>query len=128
MVGGEGLGYDPPEMTGSAFLAEGVVVADKLRVVRVLGTGGMGEVYEVEHLNPEVNIELGIAGIAGNREQVKKQFSGCSEDQYTLMAIGNFNHYGSTKSCTEYNFDYDDAVLEAYKEYSDASGWAAHAY
>jgi hypothetical protein len=78
--------------------------------------------------NPEVNIELGIAGIAGNREQVKKQFPGCSEEQYTLMAIGNFNHYGSTKSCTEYNFDYDNAVLEAYKEYSDASGWPAHPY
>ena len=55
--------------------------------------------------NPAVNIELGIAGIAGNRAQVKKQFPGCTEDQYTMMAIGNFNSYGSTKSCTVYNFD-----------------------
>lgn len=78
--------------------------------------------------NPEVNIELGIAGIAGNREQMKQQFSGCTEEQYTLMAIGSFNSYGSTKSCTEYNFDYDNAVLEAYQSYSDASGWKAHAY
>jgi hypothetical protein len=78
--------------------------------------------------NPEVNIELGIAGIAGNRAQVKKQFSGCTEDQYTMMAIGNFNSYGSTKSCTVYNFAYDNAVLDAYKNYSTASGWAAHPY
>src|SRR5262249_36639066 len=41
--------------------------------------------------NPEVNIELGIAGIAGNRMQVKQMFPGCTEDQYTMMAIGNFN-------------------------------------
>lgn len=78
--------------------------------------------------NPDVNIELGIAGIAYNREQVRQQFPGCTEDQYTLMAVGNYNSYGSTKSCTEYNFDYDDAVLEAYKAYSAAAGWPAHAY
>ena len=78
--------------------------------------------------NPEVNIELGIAGIAGNRAQAKQQFPGCTEEQYTLMAIGNFNSYGSTKSCTEYNFTYDDAVLQAYQQYSAASGWPARPY
>jgi hypothetical protein len=78
--------------------------------------------------NPEVNIQLGIAGIAGNRAQVKQQFPGCTEDQYTLMAVGNFNDYGSTKSCTVYNTTYDDSVLAAYKMYSTASGWPAHAY
>ncbi len=78
--------------------------------------------------NPWVNIELGIAGIAGNRAQVKQQFPGCTEEQYTLMAIGNYNSYGSTKSCTVYNTTYDDAVLAAYRNYSTASGWPAHAY
>jgi len=78
--------------------------------------------------NPDVSIELGIAGIAGNRAQVKKTFPGCTEEQYTLMAIGNFNSYGSTKSCTQYNADYDNAVLDAYKQYSAASGWPPRAY
>jgi hypothetical protein len=78
--------------------------------------------------NPVVNIELGIAGIAGNRAQVKKQFPGCTEDQYTMMAVGNFNSYGSTKSCTVYNSQYDNSVLDAYKQYAAASGWPAHAY
>ena len=78
--------------------------------------------------NPVVNIELGIAGIAGNRAQVMEKFPGCTEDQYTMMAIGNFNSYGSTKSCTTYNFEYDRAVLEAYDEYSAAAGWPAHSY
>ena len=78
--------------------------------------------------NPVVNVELGIAGIAGNRAQVKKQFPGCTEEQYTLMAIGNYNSYGSTKSCTVYNTTYDSAVLDAYTKYSAAAGWATHAY
>jgi hypothetical protein len=78
--------------------------------------------------NPDVAIELGIAGIAYNRAQAKTQFPDCTEEQYTMMAIGNFNSYGSTKSCTEYNFEYDNAVLDAYKEYSTASGWQAHSY
>ena len=78
--------------------------------------------------NPAVAIELGISGIAGNRQQEKTKFPGCTEDQYTMMAIGDFNSYGSTKSCTVYNTDYDNAVLDAYKQYSTASGWPAHAY
>jgi hypothetical protein len=78
--------------------------------------------------NPEINIALGIAGIACNRAQAKAQFSGCTEDQYTMMAVGNFNSYGSTKSCTEYNAAYDNAVLDAYKSYSTAAGWPAHPY
>ncbi len=78
--------------------------------------------------NPSVNIEIGISGIAGNRAQVQKQFPGCTTDQYTLMAIGNYNNYGSTKSCTEYNTDYDNGVLAAYKQYAAAAGYAAHSY
>ena len=59
---------------------------------------------------------------------MEKQFPGCTVDQYTLMAIGNFNDYGSTTSCTAYNTTYDDAVLAAYTTYAAASGWPAHAY
>ena len=78
--------------------------------------------------NPVVNIELGIAGIACNRAQAKAAFAGCTEDQYTMMAVGNFNSYGSTQSCTIYNFDYDTAVVNAYNTYSTAAGWTAHPY
>ena len=78
--------------------------------------------------NPDVNIESGVAAVAGNRADVKKDFPGCTEEQYTLMAIGNFNSYGSTKSCTEYNTAYDEAVLDAYGQYAAASGWPARTY
>ena len=50
--------------------------------------------------NPDINIEIGISGVAGNRKQEQQKFSGCTVDQYTMMAIGDYNSYGSTKSCT----------------------------
>jgi Transglycosylase SLT domain len=78
--------------------------------------------------NPEVNIEIGISGVAGNRAQEMKKFPGCTTEQYTLMAVGDYNSYGSTKSCTEYNTDYDNPMLDAYKQYATAAGYAAHNY
>lgn len=78
--------------------------------------------------NPENNIHAGIGGVAGNRAQVEKMFPGCTTDQYTMMAVGNYNSYGSTKSCTQVNQAYDDSVLMAYKQYAAAAGYPAHAY
>jgi hypothetical protein len=78
--------------------------------------------------NPVVNIEIGISIISRNRVRMMESFSGCTEDQYTMMAVGEYHSYQSTQSCTEHNFDYDSAVLEAYDEYSAAAGWPAHSY
>jgi hypothetical protein len=78
--------------------------------------------------NPNVNIEVGISGVAGNRAQVEKQFPGCTVDQYTMMAVGNYNNYGSTTSCTQYNMPYDTAVVAAYRQYAAAAGYPAHDY
>jgi hypothetical protein len=45
------------------------------------------------------------------------------------MAIGNCNSYGSTKSRTVYNTDYDNnLVLPHYQKYCTASGWTPRAY
>jgi len=44
------------------------------------------------------------------------------------MAIGNYNSYGSTMSCTVYNTSYDNSVLQAYRQYTSAAGYAAHGY
>jgi hypothetical protein len=78
--------------------------------------------------NPDVNIHIGVAGFAGNRAEVKQLFPGCTEDQYTLMALGNLSSHGSTKGCTVYNQDYIDYIMPAYEEYSAAAGYAAHPY
>jgi hypothetical protein len=78
--------------------------------------------------NPDVNIQIGVAGVAGNRAQVEQQFPGCTVDQYTMMAVGNYNSYGSTKSCTQYNTAYDDPLIMAYQQYATAAGYMAHPY
>jgi len=78
--------------------------------------------------NPNINVDVGIYGVNDNRMQEKAKFSGCTEDQYTLMAIGDYNSYGSTTSCTNYNTTYDNLVLDAYRMYSTAAGYPAHAY
>ena len=78
--------------------------------------------------NPDVNVDVGIYGVSDNRAQEKMKFSGCTEEQYTLMAVGDYNSYGSTKSCTVYNTAYDNPMLDAYKMYSVAAGYTQHPY
>ncbi len=78
--------------------------------------------------NPDVNVDVGIFGVSSNRAQEKAKFPGCTEDQYTLMAVGDYNSYGSTTSCTNYNTAYDDPMLTAYQQYAAAAGYPAHPY
>jgi hypothetical protein len=78
--------------------------------------------------NPNINIQLGISGVAGNRKQVEMQFPGCTTDQYTMMAIGNYNSYGSTMSCTVYNNAYDGPLVMAYQTYAAAANYPARPY
>lgn len=78
--------------------------------------------------NPENNVDVGIYGVHDNRMQEKAKYSDCTEEQYTLMAVGDYNSYGSTKSCTQYNTTYDEPMLDAYKMYSTAAGYPQHPY
>lgn len=84
--------------------------------------------FEGSIYNPDVNVHVGIAGFAGNRAEVEQLYPGCTEDQYTLMALGNLSSHGSTTGCTEYNTEYIDYILPAYFEYCDAAGYAPHDY
>ncbi len=78
--------------------------------------------------NPDVNIDVGVFGLSDNRRQEKMKFAGCTDDQYTLMALGDYNSYGSTTSCTQVNQTYDDLVIAAYQQYATAANYAAHPY
>jgi hypothetical protein len=78
--------------------------------------------------NPENNVKIGIYGLHDNRMQEKTKFAGCTEDQYTLMAMGDYNSYGSTKSCTQLNTSYDNLVLDAYDMYAQAAGYTKRPY
>ena len=78
--------------------------------------------------HPANNVEIGVAFLAGNRDEVEGQFSGCTEDQYTLMALSNYANHGSAQGCTTINRTYIDVVLDAYRMYCAAAGYAAHPY
>jgi hypothetical protein len=93
-----------------------------------LTTDRDSEDFESSIYNPDVNIHIGVAGFAGNRAEVKQLFAGCTEDQYTLGALGNLSSHGSTTGCTEYNQEYIDYIMPAYLEYCAAAGYAPHAY
>jgi len=109
---------------GGAPNAPGLLANGQPDLVKDMSNAGWsGSVF-----NPDVNIEIGIAGFADNRAQEMKKFPGCSADQYTMMAMGDYNSYGSTKSCTEINTDYSNLVLPAYKQYATAAGYTPHSY
>ena len=93
-----------------------------------LTTDKTSSTWATSIFNPEINVDVGIAGVAGNRKQEQQKFSGCTVDQYTMMAIGDYNSYGSTQSCTVYNTAYTSIVLDAYNQYAAAAGYPAHAY
>jgi tRNA A-37 threonylcarbamoyl transferase component Bud32 len=59
---------------GPRVLADGVVVADRYRVTRLLGRGGMGEVYEVEDLTLRERVALKTvhAGLAHDERMVER--------------------------------------------------------
>ena len=52
----------------------GQVIADRYRLVRKLGEGGMGEVYEAEHIHIEKRVALKLlrAEIMSNQEAVTR--------------------------------------------------------
>ena len=79
-------------------------------------------------LNPTNNIEIGVSFLADNRMQEIQKYPGCTTDQYTMMALGDYASYGSTKSCTSVNKQYLDLILTAYNMYATAAGYAPHPY
>jgi hypothetical protein len=84
--------------------------------------------YASSVFNPSINAQIGIGGFHDNRQQVMQMFAGCTEEQYTLMALGNYANYGSTMSCTVYNTDYTNLVLGTYHMYAAAAGYPEHPY
>jgi hypothetical protein len=93
-----------------------------------LTTDPSSSAWAASIFNPNVNIEVGVATLARHRMEVEQQFPGCTVDQYTMMAVGNYDDNGSATSCTQVNTAYDDAVLMAYQGYAAAAGYPAHDY
>lgn len=84
--------------------------------------------FETSIFKPAINIEVGIAGLAGNRTEVEGLFPGCTEDEYTLMALSNYANHGSAQGCAMINHDYVDRVLTDYRIYAEAAGYPPRPY
>lgn len=78
--------------------------------------------------NPAINIEIGVSFLAGNRDEVEGLYPGCTEDQYTMMAMSNYANHGSAMGCTQINRSYIDGLLVTYREYAMAAGYTPHPY
>jgi serine/threonine-protein kinase len=67
-------GATVPTDTGTSGLHEGELIEGKYRVVRLMGSGGMGSVYEGENrrIGRRVAIKVLHAGVAGDRRLVER--------------------------------------------------------
>jgi hypothetical protein len=77
--------------------------------------------------NPVVNVGEGIRALAVNRAELKKTFPGCTEPQYTRMALGGFNQGSNAiTGCNQMRADANGYVLNVlahYRELALAAGW-----
>jgi soluble lytic murein transglycosylase-like protein len=54
--------------------------------------------------NPEYNINQGVKSLSDSLLLMKNKFSGCSDDQYMLMALGAYNSgEGAIYGCSSWN-------------------------
>jgi hypothetical protein len=72
--------------------------------------------------NPEFNIEEGVKAFSESLSLMKSKFSGCSNEQYMLMALGAYNSgENAIEGCDSWNDradDYITAITEHYRTLS----------
>jgi hypothetical protein len=76
------------------------------------------DLWATSVFNPTLNINEGVRAIQVDRASVKKNFAGCTETQYTMMALAAFNQgQNAVMSCTDISpagKNYISAVLLRY--------------
>ena len=77
--------------------------------------------------NPTLNVEEGVRAMQVGRAAVKKKFLGCTETQYTLMALSAFNQgESSVSACGMVSMNgsnYIGAVLLRYETLARSAGY-----
>jgi hypothetical protein len=77
--------------------------------------------------NPEYNINQGVKSLADNLLLMKSKFSGCSNEQYMLMALGAYNSgEGAIKGCGEWNDRADRYITSVTRHHRNLSQMANH--
>jgi Transglycosylase SLT domain len=78
--------------------------------------------------NPEVNVGDGVRAVSVMRQRMKEKFANCTEDEYTLMAIGAFNAGSNSAilACGQMQgqpLNYVGIVLSRYRTLAGFAGW-----
>jgi hypothetical protein len=77
--------------------------------------------------NPDVNISEGIRAIVVNRAELMQAFPGCTEVEYTKMALGGFNQGpNAVTGCNQMEpaaTNYVNTVLGRYYNLARDAGW-----
>ncbi|HEX6282864.1 MAG TPA: transglycosylase SLT domain-containing protein, partial [Nitrososphaera sp.] len=72
--------------------------------------------------NPEYNINRGVKSLSDNLLLIKSNFPGCSNEQYTLMALGAYNSgEGAIDGCGEWNDRADEYITHLTERYRTLS-------
>jgi hypothetical protein len=86
------------------------------------------DLWATSVFNPLVNIAEGVRAIRVNRATVTRRYPGCTEVEYTRMALAAFNRgSGSVTGCNAMSAGaegYVALVLSRYRDLATTAGWA----
>jgi hypothetical protein len=86
------------------------------------------DLWATSIFNPTLNLGEGVRAVSVNRSELAGAYPGCTESQYTLMAIGAFNAGSSTiHGCNSMDAQptgYVSRVLDKYKAFAGLAGYA----
>jgi soluble lytic murein transglycosylase-like protein len=72
--------------------------------------------------NPEFNIDQGVKELSRSLSLMKSKFSGCSDEQYMLMALGAYNSgVNAIEGCDSWNDRADNYITNVTRNYETLS-------
>jgi hypothetical protein len=87
----------------------------------------LGPEWATSVYNPSLNIRAGVRALEANRQDVAQSFPACTENEYTLMALGAYNQgKRAILGCgmmTPQAQSYVGSVLLRYKLIATLAGW-----
>jgi len=92
-----------------------------------LTTDTRDPLWETSVFNPVLNIGEVVRATSVARAKMVQAFPGCTEDDYTLMAVAIFHSGVPSLGCRTYSpsaESYVSAMLRSYQRFAGEAGWA----
>ncbi|MBD0359147.1 MAG: polysaccharide deacetylase family protein [Nitrososphaeraceae archaeon] len=78
--------------------------------------------WATSYFNPEFNIDQGVKELSSSLSLMKSKFSGCSDEQYMLMALGAYNSGEvAIEGCDSWNDRADNYITNVTRNYETLS-------